>query len=305
LFYILAGFIPAYLTVGWGYSLIWFAITLIRNAITDMISGRGYRPKEWHLRNIDFDNLSHSLFWTGFSVPLLGFVKDRFDLLYPFYAAGFLFEFTKFFFICIANGLYISVHNTLRGFNKTTIRINFFRSLLAWPFASVFSPVGTLLSVPSIVQAKFWSDFVAGLIEGWSKFNQCITLRKRDLIELFPNIRSQNPKIKFIAIIDLLYLVRKDPRTRNSLKSLLFKHPGRLRKLIFFINRKKRKTPKDFSDYNHLLKWFSETVHFSQLIDFILENFSEDQVIYLTRLVSEAFPEFHHWLVKHELKKLE
>lgn len=301
--YILIGFIPAYLTVGWGYSLIWFGITFIRNAIADIISGRGYQPKEWHLKNIDFDNLSHSLFWTGFSVPLLGLVKNQFDLLYPFHPAGFLFEFAKFFFICIANGLYISAHNTFRGFDRTTIRINFFRSLLAWPFATIFAPVGNLLSVPSIVQAKFWSDFVAGLIEGGGKFNQRIKLRKRDLKELFPHIRSGNPQIKYIAILDLLYLFRKDPRTRNSLKFILFKNSRGLRKLIQITRFKKRKIPKDFPDYDHLRKWFSETTHFSQLTDFVLENFKEDQVIYLTHLVSEAFPEFHHWLVKNEPKK--
>lgn len=303
IFYIFIGFIPAYLTVGWGYSLVWFGITLIRNAIADIISGRGYHPKEWHLKNIDFDNLSHSLFWTGFSVPLLGFVKNQFDLLYPLHAAGFLFEFAKFFFICIANGLYISAHNRLRGFDKTTIRINFFRTLLAWPFASLFAPVGTLLAVPSIVQAKFWSDFVAGLIEGWGKFNQRISLRKRDLKELFPNIRSKDPQIKYIAILDLLYLFRKDPRTRNSLEFILFKSPKRLRKLLQIIRLKKKKIPKDLTDYDHLRNWFSESIHFSQLTDFLLENFKEDQVIYFTDLVSETFPEFHQWLVKNEPKR--
>jgi hypothetical protein len=303
IFYIFIGFIPAYLTVGLGYSLVWFGITLIRNAIADIISGRGYHPKEWHLKNIDFDNLSHSLFWTGFSVPLLGFVKNQFDLLYPFHPAGFLFEFEKFFFICIVNGVYISAHNRLRGFDKTTIRINFFRTLLAWPFASVFAPVGAILTVPSIVQAKFWSDFVAGLIEGWGKFNQRISLRKRDLKELFPNIRSGDPQIKYIAILDLLYLFRKDPRTRNSLKFILFKSPKGLRKLLQITRLKKRKIPKDFTDYDHLRNWFSESIHFSQLTDFLLENFKEDQVIYLTDLVSESFPEFHRWLVKNEPKR--
>ena len=300
IFYIFIGFIPAYLTVGWGYSLVWFGITLIRNAIADIISGRGYHPKEWHLKNIDFDNLSHSLFWTGFSVPLLGFVKNQFDLLYPFHPAGFLFEFAQFFFICVANGLYISAHNQFRGFDKTTVRINFFRTLLAWPFAGVFAPVGALLAAPSIVQAKFWSDFVAGLIEGWGKFNQRIRLRKRDLKELFPNIRSKDPRIKYIAILDLLYLFRKDPRTINSLKFILFKSPNRLRKLLQITRLKKKKIPKDFTDYDHLRKWFSESIHFFQLTDFLLENFKKDQVIYLTDLVSETFPRFQRWLVKNE-----
>jgi hypothetical protein len=300
IFYILLGFIPAFLTVGLEYTLVWFGITFIRNAVTDIISGRGYRPREWHIENIDFDNLSHSLFWTGFSVPLLDFVKNRFDLLYPFQEQGFLFEFSKFFFICIINGLYLSSHNKLRGFDRVTVRANFFRSILAWPFAAAFAPLGNLLLVPSIVQAKFWSDFVAGVIEGSGKFNQLIKLRKRDLEDLFPGLRSKNPETKNIAILDLLYLFRKDPRTKNSLRYILFQAPTPPQKLLRLLRLKKKKAPRDFSDYNELLKWFSDTSHFFKLTDFILERCPKEQVLYLTDLASETFDDFHRWLLKNK-----
>jgi hypothetical protein len=303
IFYTLIGFVPAYLTIGWEYGLIWFGITAVRNAVTDIISGRGYRPREWHFKNIDFKNLSHSLFWTGFSVPLLALVKHRFDLLYPFDSQGFLFEFSKFFFICIINGLYLYSHNTLRGFDKTTARGNFFRSVLAWPLAAVFAPVGNLLQVPSIVQAKFWSDFVAGLIEGSGKFRQQINLRKRDLKNLMPHIRSENLETLYIAILDLLYFFRKDPRTKNSLKYILFNSPGPVRKIPAILRIKKIEKPKDFFDYLRLREWFSQTAHFYRLTDFILETYKKKQAIYLIDLVSGTFNEFYRWLVKNEPKK--
>lgn len=302
-FYVLIGFIPAYLTVGWEYGLIWFGITAVRNAVTDIISGRGYRPREWHFKNIDFRNLSHSLFWTGFSVPLLALVKHQFDLLYPFDPQGFLFEFSKFFFICIVNGLYLYSHNTLRGFDKTTARGNFFRSVLAWPLAAVFAPLGNLLQVPSIVQAKFWSDFVAGLIEGSGKFRQQINLRKRDLKSLMPHIRSENLETLYIAILDLLYFFRKDPRTKNSLKYTLFNSPGLVQKILGTLRIRQIEKPKDFHDYYQLREWFSQTTHFYQLTDFILETYKKKQVIYLTDLVSGTFNEFYRWLVKHEPRR--
>jgi hypothetical protein len=299
-FYIFTGFIPAYLTVGPAYALVWFGITAVRNAITDVISGRGYRPREWHFKNIDFENLSHSLFWTGFSVPLLRFVKLQFDQVYPLDPAGFLFEFSKFFYICIVNGLYLYSHNTLRGFDKTTARGNFFRSVLAWPLAAVFAPLGNLLQVPSIVQAKFWSDFVAGLIEGFGKFQKQINLRKRDLESLMPEIRSENAEILNIAILDLLYFFLKDPRTKNSLKYILFNPPTLPRKLLGILRLKKKQVPHDFPDYHRLRQWFSETTHFFQLNDFILGNYREEQVIYLVDLVSETYNDFYRWLLKND-----
>jgi len=301
--YILIGFIPAYFTVGWEYALLWFGITFTRNAITDIISGRGYRPKEWHVKNIDFDNLSHSLFWTGFSVPLLAFVKDQFDLLYPFQQAGFFFEFIKFFFICIINGIYLSSHNKLRGFDKATIRANFFRSVLAWPFAAFFAPLGNLMLIPSIVQAKIWSDFVAGIIEGSSKFNRRFRLRKRDIESLLPNIRSKDPMEKHIALLDLLYFFQNDPRTRNSLRYILFKIPTLRFRLWAFLGFGKKFVPLDFNDYHMLRDWFSESSNFFVLEDFILEHYKGEQTIFLTDVVSDTFHQFRKWLEKNEPKK--
>lgn len=297
-FYILVGFVPAYFTIGWEYGLIWFGITFLRNAFTDIISGRGYRPKEWHFKNIDFDNLSHSLFWTGFSVPLLAFIKKQFDILYPYEQMGFLFEFSRFFFICLVNGLYLAFHNTLRGFEKKTTRVNFFRSILSWPFAAVFSPLGNILLVPSIVQAKFWSDFVAGLIEGSGKFNRRFDIRKRDLYGLLPDIRSHQPEIKYIAILDLLYFFRRDPRTRNSLQYIFFNTPTLSQDILCMLHIRKKEIPGHIDDYVHLKQWFSDTTHYFLLVDFIVERYKRDQVIYLTQLVSDSFDRFYRWLSK-------
>jgi len=290
--YILIGFIPAYLQVNWHFALAWFGITAVRHVATDIISGRGYSPKEWHIRNIYFDNIAHSLFWTGFSVPLLALVKERFDMLYPLAQTGMMFEFIRFFFICIVNGAYISGHNTLRGFDKTTARINFFRSLLAWPFAALFAPLGNMIAVPSIVQAKIWSDVVGGLIEGSGKFKLRLNLMTRDLLELLPNIRSHRIEQKYTALLDLLYFFRQDPRTKNSLKAI-FSNRGTL-------NAKSDKPGQYTDDYYALLYWFSDTANFFKLTDFILANYQPGQALFLTGLAADKFTDFHKWLLKNK-----
>ncbi|MDQ1355043.1 MAG: hypothetical protein QG657_5352 [Acidobacteriota bacterium] len=296
--YIIIGFIPAYLQVKWHFALAWFAITTIRHVITDIISGRGYSPKEWHIRNIYFDNIAHSLFWTGFSVPLLALVKSRFDFLYPLAQTGMIYEFSKFFFICIVNGAYISGHNTLRGFDKTTARINFFRSLLAWPFAALFAPAGNLLAIPSIVQAKIWSDIVAGLIEGSGKFKLRFNLRKRDLLGLLPNIRSHHIEQKYTALLDLLYFFRKDPRTKNSLKAILFNR--QTMNVNVNVNAKQDKQEQSIDDYFELLDWFSDSANFFKLTDFILTHYQPEQALFLADLVADKFTDFHKWLLKNK-----
>jgi len=156
------GFIVAERFIGPYYAFLWMFITGFRNSIADLVAGRGTRLSGWNLKSVNFGNVARSLFWTGFSVPILGLVKARFDTYWPGPVDGALFNTVKFFFISFANGLYLATHNTLRGFARKVVRANFFRSVIAWPFATVFSPLDNLLAIPSIVQAKIWSDVVAG-----------------------------------------------------------------------------------------------------------------------------------------------
>lgn len=217
----LVGFLVAERFVGPYYAALWLGITGFRNAIADLVALRGTRLSQWTLRSVNFDNIARSLFWTGFSVPILGFVKSRFDLVWPLAATGLLYEASKFFFISFSNGLYLASHNKLRGFDRRVIRANIFRSVIAWPFATLSAPLGDAVGIPSIVQAKIWSDVVAGFIEGGNKYLATLRLRRRDLEEIVPRIAEGKREDVVVAVLDLLFLFRAEPRTRNSLKAIL------------------------------------------------------------------------------------
>ena len=140
--------------------------------------------------DINFENATQSLFWTGFSVPLLTLVKLKTETVFTLIqlANPVLQQIIRFFVICFTNGAYIAIHNRFRGFNEKVIKANFFRSVFAWPPATLFSFLGDIFLVPSIVQAKFWSDFMAALIEGIGKSTRQFYLSKRDLLEILPQI---------------------------------------------------------------------------------------------------------------------
>ncbi len=188
------GFLLTVVTIGWQYALVWFGITGLRHVIVDLVARRGSRVREWSLREIDYRNIARSLFWTGVSVPLLAFVKSEFDLLWPLGTTGHLYQFSKFFCISFINGLYLVMHNILRGFEKGVTRANFFRNIISWPFASLFAPAGDLLFIPTIVQSKLWSDVVGGFIEGWGKFIRSVGLTRRDLSEIIPPLSRRRSR---------------------------------------------------------------------------------------------------------------
>ena len=142
------GFLPAFLTfmltqnwwvLAWFGALIWFSITGIRNIIQAVIAGGGFQKGariDWKSL-INWSRVSDSLMYTGMSVVLLegftrnvllghilGITVDKAPLL-------------VFSIIALANGLYISSHNIFRGFPKTAVVGNLFRSILAIPVETI------------------------------------------------------------------------------------------------------------------------------------------------------------------------
>lgn len=198
------GFLPAFLTfmltqnwwvLAWFGALIWFSITGIRNIIQAVISGGGFQKGariDWK-QLINWSRISDSLMYTGLSVVLLegftrnvllghilGITVDKAPLL-------------VFSIIALANGLYISSHNIFRGFPKTAVVGNLFRSILAIPVAMVYNiilamilpiitgmPAAAILVPAAAIVSKFASDTVAGVIESVADRRNNYRLRTSD-----------------------------------------------------------------------------------------------------------------------------
>lgn len=298
-----AGAVPAYLWIGPIFTLVWFGITFCRNVLVDLIAASGLRVREWRFKDINFQNATQSLFWTGFSVPVLSLVKKGFDLAWPLASMGLLFEWSKFFFICMANGTYIAAHNMLRRFDHSVTRANFFRSVLAWPFASLFSPLGYILGVPAIVQAKFWSDVVAAVIEGRGKVRQMMVLRKRDLSELLPQVSSPQREVRLTAMLDTLFIWARAQRGRTALSQLL-SGPTLMVRLMGRLGRKQQPLT-SIQPYKATILLYDafepERSHL-ELSRISLDKHRPGESVLLTDLLAVDLVRFHLWLQKRKKK---
>ena len=294
--FILIGFIPAYLILGPIYALLWFAITGSRNIFVDLVSGNGINPNEWHESDINWSNLAQSLLFTGFSVPILGFVKTKFDVVWSGAQDGTWYEIGKFFFINIANGTYLATHNYFRGFDKQTVRANFFRSILAWPLSVVFAPIGNALMIPSIVQAKFWSDFIASIIEGSAKYKAIIKIKDKIMHRLLPETICEDKETEKLAMLDMIFFIKESNRTKTSLQKLLRDKPGFIANIKNFFKRNKNKASIKPSWYE-LKERFDDPALFDQLIEFIIRNYNNEQSLYLIRLLSANFEKTRKWIL--------
>lgn len=294
------GFLVAAMTIGWQYALLWFGITTLRHVIVDLIARRGAQVREWSLREIDWRNIARSLFWTGFSVPLLSFVRTQFDLAWPRQAAGHLYQFSKFFCIALVNGLYLMAHNTLRGFPRGVAAANLFRTILSWPFASLFAPVGDLLAIPSIVQSKIWSDIVGGIIEGTGKFIRAVALGRRDLSEIVPLACSEDETTRSTAALDLLYLFGRETRARNSMREIFFGRRNLVERIGDALKGRTVRPKPLLAEYQSLAAWFGHASNYHKLADFAIERYPPEWALMLIDLLDLQYHRFTEWLERQE-----
>ncbi len=187
---VLFGFIPAFLTfsltkdwwlLAYFGAFIWFGITGFRNIIQSVLGGGGLRRSPllpWNSL-VSWSRIADSLLYTGFSVPLLDYLVKTLLLDKGMGITTATSPVALYAVMGLANGIYISTHNAVRGLPKSATIGNFFRSIIAIPVAILLNGlIGALLmsaGVPdssgilqkwAAIISKFASDCVAAVIEG-------------------------------------------------------------------------------------------------------------------------------------------
>jgi len=248
------GFAPAFLTFlltkDWWVlmyfgAFIWFGITSMRNIVQSVVGGGGIRRSSLLNWNdfVSWDRLSDSLFYTGFSVPLLDYLLKTLILNQGFGITVATHPVLLYAIMALVNGTYLTSHNLFRGLPKEAAYGNFFRSVISIPVAftlnafisGILSLCGTgdvngVLQSWAAVISKASSDTVAGFIEGFAdraknvrnrlsdyrqKMNQFLDCYAR-LEILFPEADAydilENPK---------KYLAEADPETSDQIMILI------------------------------------------------------------------------------------
>lgn len=201
---LLIGFIPAFATfyltkdwwvLAWFGGVIWFIITGLRNIVQSVLGAGGIRRSpllRWD-SYVNWDRLSDSLLYTGFSVPLLDYVLKTLLLDRTFGITTATNPVMLYTVMALTNGLYIFTHNTWRGLPRAAAIGNLFRTILSIPVAILLNMiVGALLPSLGVLDiagelqkwaaiiSKTASDCVAGVIEGMADRFKYIGIRAQD-----------------------------------------------------------------------------------------------------------------------------
>jgi hypothetical protein len=147
--------------------------------------------------------------------------------------------------MALANGIYLSTHNAVRGLPRAAVMANFFRSILSIPVAVSFNSIGAVLltagGVPGVdtvlqkwaaIISKAASDLVAGFIEGLADRYVNIRLRFRDyrtklaaLIEVYTQLEILFPESGTPEILDRPRRVATEPHAEaRDLERIVMVH---------------------------------------------------------------------------------
>ncbi|MGD9949767.1 MAG: hypothetical protein AB7U29_14995 [Desulfobulbus sp.] len=229
---VLAGFIPAFLTfsltkdwwvLAYCGAFIWFGITGGRNIIQSILGGGGLKRSPllpWNSL-VSWSRIADSLFFTGFSVPLLDYLVKTLLLQQQMGITTSTNPILLYSVMALANGIYISTHNILRGLPRSAAIGNFFRSILSIPLAILFNDgLAAMLHMAMIpgveeglqkwaaVISKLASDCVAAVIEGLADRQSNIRMRLADYQEKITQLFSVFARLDVLFpeedILDLL-----------------------------------------------------------------------------------------------------
>jgi len=230
---VIIGFIPAFLTfaltkdwwlLAYFGAFIWFGITGLRNIVQSVLGGGGLKRSpllHWN-DYISWTRITDSLLYTGFSVPLLDYVVKTLILDRGFGINTGSQPLLLYTFMALANGIYLSSHNILRGLPKGAVYGNFFRSILSIPIAIGFNMViGSILGAAGVagsnlvlqkwaaIISKTASDVVASIIEGLADRHKNIQARLREykikfaqLFDIYAQLELLYPEVQTFKILD-------------------------------------------------------------------------------------------------------
>ncbi len=227
------GFIPAFATfiltkdwwvLAWFGAFVWFGITGIRNIIQSVLGGGGFRRTPLLRWNdyVQWDRITDSLLFTGFSVPLLDYLVKTVLLERGFGISTSHNPVLLYAVMALANGIYLFTHNMIRGLPRAAAYANLFRAILSIPVAVLLNAMlGALLPMAGVIEvnrvlqtwaaiiSKSASDFVAGIIEGLADRYANIRLRMRDyrqkfaaILEVYADLELLYPNVETYTVLD-------------------------------------------------------------------------------------------------------
>jgi hypothetical protein len=313
---VMTGFIPAFATfaltkewwlLAYGGAFIWFAITGLRNVVQSVLGGGGFRRSpllNWN-DYISWSRITDSLMYTGFSVPLLDYLVKTLILDQSLGITTATNPVLLYTSIALANGIYLSAHNMLRGLPRAAVYGNFFRTIVSVPVAVLINTAAgslmvsftvpdtaTVLQKWAAIISKTASDIVAGFIEGLADRHLNIRKRLRDykvkfeqLFDIYAQLELIYPEVQPFAVLQHSNrMKRKASSEAQDLEKIIMVHALDL--LYFWMYQPRARTA--LRQFIHTLS--EDERHVLTSSQFTLHRHREISQMFINGILGDNFP---------------
>ncbi len=249
--------------------------------------------------------MTDSLMYTGFSVPLLDYLVKTVILDRGFGITTATQPVLLYTFMALANGIYLSSHNLLRGLPRGAVYGNFFRSIVSIPVAILINMAagGVLASsgapeIAAILQkwaaiiSKTASDIVAGFIEGLADRHRNIKTRLRDykgkfeqLFDIYAQLELIFPDVQTFAVLQHSNQLKKKASVEaRDLEKIIMIHALDL--LYFWMYQPRART----ALRQFVLTLSEDERHILASSQFTLQRHREISQIFIDGILGNNFP---------------
>jgi len=313
---VLVGFIPAFTTfaltkdwwlLAYGGAFIWFGITGLRNIVQSVLGGGGFRRSpllNWN-DYVSWARITDSLMYTGFSVPLLDYFVKTVVLDRGCGITTTTHPVLLYTFMALANGIYLSSHNLLRGLPQGAVYGNFFRSIVSIPVAILInmaaggilaangaSEAAAVLQKWAAIISKTASDIVAGFIEGLADRHRNIKTRLRDfkgkfeqLFDIYAQLELIFPDVQTFAVLQHSNRLKKKASVEaRDLEKIIMIHALDL--LYFWMYQPRARTA--LRQFVHALS--EDERHILASSQFTLQRHREISQMFIDGILGNNFP---------------
>lgn len=238
------------------------------------------------------EKFSFVLFFLGLSIPLQQKIFSLFNLDWFYFVPPFLVTLLQVFCLTAVGLLSILLYAKICHTRQDSIKNPVLCFILSWPITSLSLYYMPSLKIPASVQMYMWV-FILGIITTLGAFNKARCQKKEKILEeILAQFAEKSCRHCTVAVLDLLYLLPRQPAMRHYWKKLIKENPAQDKDLP-----EGEKISRSSSAHLRTLclrvkEWCQDPQRYSQLLDLILSEYTPNQIDLLLPCALKNWPFF-------------
>ncbi len=245
--------------------------------------------------NVNKEKMSIILFCLGMLVPILQQIFNSFNTDFFYAVPPVLVIFLQVFCLTAISLFSFLLYSKLANIQRESIKNPVLCLILSWPLTSVIIAYVPWVKIPAAVQLFLWT-FILGLASSLHTFMHKEQIKRQKVMEeILENFGKSEGEDSCIPVLDLMYLLQKQPSLRKYWKSLCKQVSA------------KSQDAEQIAAYREKLRslcmsvkeWCQDSQRYNQILEILLTHYTNDQADLMLTSTLQSWPTFVKFILKH------